>query len=189
VAKPDRRVERTRQTLLAAFRDLMLAHGYDGLTVREIIEHANIGRSTFYDHFDGLDDIFRESISPLLSVLADAVAPAQTVALSRVIGHFWENRRLSRVMFAGPTRPLMTGFLAELIHERLAATPRRRRAIPLIPLPLIAAHLAEAQLGLLAAWLGGKAPCTADAIAAALHRSAAASVGAFVDYRPSTSSG
>jgi AcrR family transcriptional regulator len=189
VTKPDRRVERTRQTLLGAFRDLMLAHGYDGLTVREIIEHANIGRSTFYEHFDGLDDIFRESFAPLLSVLAQAVAPAQPEALSRVIGHFWQNRPLSRIILAGPTRPLMAGFLSELIEERLAAMPRGRRAAPLIPLTLIAAQLAEAQLGLLAAWLGGKAPCTADVMATALHRSTAASFGAFVDYRPSTSSG
>jgi hypothetical protein len=56
-------------------------------------------------------------------------------------------------------------------------------------LPLITAYLAEARLGLLASWLGGKAACTPDAIAAALHRSTAASAGAFVDYRPSTSSG
>jgi AcrR family transcriptional regulator len=171
-------VERTRQTLLGAFRDLMLAHGYDGLTVREIIEHANIGRSTFYEHFDGLNDIFKESFAPLLSVLAEAVAPAQPDALPRVVGHFWQNRRLSRVILAGPTRPLMAGFLTELIEERLAARPS---ATPLIPLPLIAAHLAEAQLGLLAAWLGGKASCTADAIATALYRSTAASLVALLD--------
>jgi AcrR family transcriptional regulator len=79
---------------------------------------ANVGRSTFYEHFEGLDDVFRESIAPLLSVLAQAVAPEQPEALPRVIGHFWQNRRLSRVIFAGPTRPLMAGFLAELIAER-----------------------------------------------------------------------
>jgi hypothetical protein len=82
----------------------------------------------------------------------------------------------------------MAGFLSELIEERIAAMPSGRRAT-LLPRPLIAAYLAEAQLGLLAAWLGGKAPCTADTMATALHRTTAASFAAFVDYRPSTSSG
>ena len=56
--KPDRRVERTREALLRALRDLLFERGYDGFVVRDIVERANVGRSTFYEHFEGKDEIF-----------------------------------------------------------------------------------------------------------------------------------
>lgn len=49
--KADRRSERTRQLLNAALIELMLEQRYDEITVQDIIDRANIGRSTFYAHF------------------------------------------------------------------------------------------------------------------------------------------
>jgi AcrR family transcriptional regulator len=31
---------------------------YDALTVQEIVERANVGRTTFYDHYNSKDDLF-----------------------------------------------------------------------------------------------------------------------------------
>ena len=44
--RPDRRPERTRQALVAALIELILERGYETLTVEEVAERANIGRST-----------------------------------------------------------------------------------------------------------------------------------------------
>ena len=98
-----------------------------------------------------------------------------------VIAHFGHNRRLARAMMTGSPRRLVARFLAELIEAKLTTATRRARATrPLVPMPLIAAHLAEAQLGLIAAWLLGKSACTPETIAHALHVSTRASVAALL---------
>ena len=50
-AKEDRRVGRTRKLLEDALYDLIVEKGYDAVTVQDIIDRANIGRSTFYAHY------------------------------------------------------------------------------------------------------------------------------------------
>jgi len=159
--------------LLVGFRDLILERGYDRLTVRDVIEQANVGRSTFYEHFENIDDLFEQSIAPILSILADALeAQCDRDRLQMVVAHFWANRKMSRVILAEPTRPLLSRLLARLIEERLAKRVRASRGKkPAIPLGLIASHLAEAQLGLIGAWLSGTPACEASALAAALHAS------------------
>ena len=181
-ATPDRRVERTRRAILAAFRDLFLARGYDAVSVRDVVEAAGVGRSTFYEHFDDKDDLFRESVHPLLAVLAEAVGDGCDLErLEMVIAHFGENRRLARIMLAGSGRRRMARFLTELIESRLAAVARRMRgAKPLVPLRVIATHLAEAQLGLIDAWMSAKTACVPATVARALHASATASSAALL---------
>jgi AcrR family transcriptional regulator len=177
-AKPDRRAQRTRAQLLTAFGELVLARGYDALTVRDIIAHANVGRSTFYEHFENKDDILRRSLRPVFGVLADAVGTTQPRGeLEDILMHFRQNARLTRALLQGATHYLMSQILAELIEERLRSLPvSSRDAKPAIPLPSIAAHLAGAQLALIDWWLSSKAPCSCEALADAMRTSANASL-------------
>ena len=49
--KQDRRSQRTRHLLSAALVQLIREKDYNAITVSDIIERANIGRSTFYSHY------------------------------------------------------------------------------------------------------------------------------------------
>jgi AcrR family transcriptional regulator len=60
--KIDRRVQRTQQLVRSAMLSLIQEKGFETLTVQEIIDRANIGRATFYAHFDGKDDLPRQRI-------------------------------------------------------------------------------------------------------------------------------
>lgn len=170
MVRPDRRVERTRSALDRAFGRLLLARGYAALTVREVIEGAGVGRSTFYEHFESKEDLLRQSVRPLLGALAAVVddgAPA--AGLEPVVAHFQENRRVVRAMLDGPAQAVLTRLLAELIEERLAASRSRDHAPPIAP-RLIAAQLAGAQLALLDAWLASPHGTSPAAVAAAIVR-------------------
>ena len=68
----DRRVSRTRAMLLASFDQLLLADGYEAVSVRALTEHADVGRSTFYEHFEGKDDLLEHSVARPLAVIAAA---------------------------------------------------------------------------------------------------------------------
>ena len=56
----DRRQRKTRKAIYDAFESLMASEHYSAVTVAEIIERADIGRSTFYAHFETKDDLLRE---------------------------------------------------------------------------------------------------------------------------------
>ncbi|MGW0357525.1 MULTISPECIES: TetR/AcrR family transcriptional regulator [Nocardia] len=53
----DRRVRRTRSTLHRALIELMIERPYDRITVQDILDRADVGRSTFYAHFRSKDDL------------------------------------------------------------------------------------------------------------------------------------
>ena len=60
-AKPlDRRVQRTRRALHQALADLILEKRYDKITIQDIIDRANVGRSTFYTHFLDKEDLLEK---------------------------------------------------------------------------------------------------------------------------------
>jgi AcrR family transcriptional regulator len=177
-ARPDRRAQRTRALLVGAFNELVLERGYAALTVRDIIEHANVGRSTFYEHFENKDDILRRSLRPVFGVLADAVGSAQPLApVEDILAHLRENGRLARALLNGSTHYLMLRILADLIEERLSTLPPAPRdAQQLAPAASVAAHLAGGQLALIEAWLASKTPCPATQLAHALCAGANASL-------------
>lgn len=54
---PDRRIQRTRQLLLDALIELILEKGYEAVIVQDIIDRADVGRSTFYSHFQDKENL------------------------------------------------------------------------------------------------------------------------------------
>lgn len=65
----DRRVERTRNALYDALVGLIRDRGYSAIGVAEIVEAANVGRSTFYAHFHSKDELLVRSLERLRPVL------------------------------------------------------------------------------------------------------------------------
>lgn len=153
----DRRQQKTRAALHTAFRDLLLERGYLALRIGDVTARANIGRSTFYEHYRTMDDLLRASLRrPFmgLSQLVDTSRTAQAMrALEAQLQHFRENRQVARVLFTWPTRPVLASSLAELIADRLRTMTLTR---PLVPIELIARQIAEAQLVLLESWIAGR---------------------------------
>lgn len=68
----DRRQKKTRKAILDTFRSLLEKKRYDRITVQEIIDGADVGRSTFYSHFETKD------------MLLDALA-------GEIFNHIFEN--------------------------------------------------------------------------------------------------
>jgi AcrR family transcriptional regulator len=74
----DRRIARTQAAMRGALMRLLRRRPYVEITVQEILHEANIGRSTFYAHCSGKDQLLRLSFKLLGSELATMVAPLDT---------------------------------------------------------------------------------------------------------------
>ena len=68
-ANPDRRVRRTHELLRAALLELIQEKGYDRITVQDILDKADIGRSTFYAHFRDKEDLLDRGFDDVRAAL------------------------------------------------------------------------------------------------------------------------
>ncbi len=160
----DRRVARTIEALVKAFVSLMFERNYRTISVADITVRANVGRSTFYDHFHNKDEMLLASMGWMFAILADAVDPGcPRDPIDGLAAHFWDNRRLARVVLAPPIEAKLRRGLAAVIEERLSGPigdPVLRR--------IAAVRIAAGQLGLLEAWTKGELSAGADQIADAM---------------------
>jgi AcrR family transcriptional regulator len=62
---PDRRVQKTRKLLQDALIELVAEKGYEAISIREILDRANVGRSTFYAHFQDKDQLLHSILDRL----------------------------------------------------------------------------------------------------------------------------
>ena len=62
----DRRVQKTQNLLRGALVSLIAEKPYDAIVVKEILDRANVGRSTFYVHFRDKDDLLVSGIHEML---------------------------------------------------------------------------------------------------------------------------
>jgi len=171
-----RQSRKTRAALLQAFNRLAVERRYADIRIADIIRRADVGRSTFYEHFRNKDDVLRQSLAGLLDIVAAGVEDeCDTTHLRFVLDHFRENSALARGLINGPSSPQVVAVLAGLIEQRLAAMQQTHAIASFIPLDLAAAQLAGSQLGLIQAWLNRGATAATAALAEAMHRCGAAS--------------
>src|ERR1043165_5317104 len=160
--KTDARVRRTRDALGDALVALMQEKPFETITVQDVLDRAQVSRSTFYSHYSDKDDLlmsdaeeFFESISMALSVhgdKSDRVFPVREffTHLSDVQPFF---KALVKSGKYQENMELACGHFARGIERRLSDL-RRGKSIPSNHLPAIAFTHAVALLSLLTWWLG-----------------------------------
>jgi AcrR family transcriptional regulator len=167
--KVDRRIARTKQLLRDALMDLIVERGYDGITVQDITDHANVARTTFYLHYKDKDELLFEGMRDIYDQLfdsifedptrprgADAILTSMTDATDYV--HVAEYSDFYTVMLGekGSASFIMRvwQYLAESLHKRMIEEIiADTKTKPHMPIEALAYYLAGAQIGLIKWWL------------------------------------
>ena len=76
-ASNDRRVQKTKALLRGALVSLVAEKPYDSIVVKEILDRANVGRSTFYMHFHDKDDLLVSGIYEMLGPVPTRPSPGK----------------------------------------------------------------------------------------------------------------
>lgn len=159
----ERVANKTKSAIKKALLELLQEKNYPDITVREITERGNIGRSTLYKYYQSkanvLVDIHKDMFAHLfggLSTLESWLAPGPP---SELILLFEESRRLGRNPFSLSYKlGSDLDYLISKINLQLAATieERLRRICndgdSSIPLPILAQSIASLYSGLIMSW-------------------------------------
>jgi AcrR family transcriptional regulator len=159
--KADRRSRRSRRLVVDALLALMLEKRFDRITVQEIIQRADVGRSTFYAQFRNKEDVLQSEIERVFGQLhqehlASAAEPADRLLPSlELFRHVQETHPLYPALVRGlamdPHYQAVQRSLREAVARQLAVTAGSEDHS--VPPDLVADYLAGAFLTLVHWWL------------------------------------
>ena len=165
-ATPDRRKVKTIASLRTALIDLVLEKHYDEITVQDIIDRANVGRSTFYSHFRDKEDLLIGDWKKFLGLIAahvnlDASLHEPIAPVEALMMHLKDYHALYRALArSGKTDRLFavgTDYLAQAIEEKLKGDTGKAENLPVSP-EVFAYFLSLQIFGILKWWLDHNMP-------------------------------
>jgi AcrR family transcriptional regulator len=158
-----------------ALLSLILEKGYEAITVEDICERANIGRSTFYAHFMGKDDLKRSGLEHLRrqllerhrGVAASVQAGARPLGFSlAMFEHAREHMHLYRALVGSKGGAIaldtIRRTLCEFVRGELATIEGKGTTD--IPRELIVQYIVGAYMAVLTWWLDGGAKLAPERI-------------------------
>lgn len=170
--KMDRRIIRTRRMIRDAFTELMEEKGFDGVTVRDLAEKANINRGTFYLHYQDKYDLMEQSEREILNEIEEMVKEFNKITskqesltlinqqephpfLLKLFEYISENSDFMKVIIGPKGDPAFQVKLKEIvrlyIHEK--TTNHLSSAEMIVPLEYLSAFVTSAYLGVIQQWL------------------------------------
>jgi len=174
----DRRVARTRRALDTALFELIQIKRYDKITVQDIIDRADVGRSTFYAHYDTKDDLLLGSLDKLTADIDRHLEDASglTGPVLPVLGlfrHLAEHRPLFGALFGTRGIDLVMEAARVMFAGRALATIRAREAdgqTHEVQAEVRAEFLAGALMAFVRWWVDADLPMAPDRVARAFDR-------------------
>jgi AcrR family transcriptional regulator len=168
----DRRVQRTRQLLNEALMSLIVEKGYEAITVQNIIDRANLGRSTFYAHYQDKEDLLLSGMEEVVHSLIRSVenSPMENAGHGEsrrilstlpIFRHAQEQYHLHKAMVAGRGIDVIIktiqNHLMRHVQEQIGLLLADGQT-PSVPPPVIANYLVGTLLTLLIWWLDNNMP-------------------------------
>jgi AcrR family transcriptional regulator len=166
--KSDRRTQRTNHKLTEAMVELITEKRFDDVTVQNLIDRADVGRSTFYSHYRDKQDLFRKNWERFIEMLAQMInwenaGRSSFMPVTFLFEHlrnvhpFYRGMRRSGMLESVYTNGVRT--LKKQIEPELTA---RVKVDATIPVAILSDHLVNQLFVLLRWWLEQGMPYTPE---------------------------
>lgn len=176
--KMDRRQQKTRASIFEAFGELLSQKSYSKITVQEIIDKANVGRTTFYAHFETKDDLLREMCVEMFQHVFSPPPGAENThdfsletgnpkaIVTHILYHLLGNRKRCIDILSGEGGELFLGYFRQQLNVLvsqyiLTNMPRDGK----IPSDFLVNHVASSFVGMVQWWIAGRLRQTPEELA------------------------
>jgi AcrR family transcriptional regulator len=161
----DRRIQKTQNLLREALVSLIHEKNYDAIVVKEILDRANVGRSTFYTHFRDKDELLVSGIHDMLRSLQSTKPPSPAKLYERIIWfslpifeYHDQHRRNGEAKIGARGRAILHEHLQKVLADLIADDVRkdlrgRRKTAVQIPPDLLVQHVASTFIQVLNWWM------------------------------------
>ena len=124
----DRRQRKTRNAIFQAFTRLLEQKTYSALTVQEIIDEADISRSTFYAHFETKDELLKAMCTDIFDhVFSHDIMSEEHHDFSdkdsfqdhitHILCHLQEKQQTIKGIFFGECGEIFMRYLKEYLYQ------------------------------------------------------------------------
>lgn len=125
----DRRQKKTRDAIFTAFISLLSQKNFNQITVGDIIDSANVGRATFYAHFETKDYLLKELLKELFDHIFEADSGEENVhnhifdcdapdsVFLHLLKHLQNNDNNILELLSCPNNELFLGYFRENLKE------------------------------------------------------------------------
>ena len=161
----DRRQRKTREAIFGALTDLLAGKEFSRITVGEIIERADVGRATFYAHFETKDSLLEELCDDLFCHVFDGAAgeehrhlfhcdPPESPFL-HLFRHLLNNDNRILDLLSCPDNRLFLGHFKARLREMAAGQAHlfRDRKSEVLPEDFWVDHIASAFVDTVGWWI------------------------------------
>lgn len=159
----DRRIQRTRDALRVALMQLMVDVGWDAIDVQSLCEHANIGRSTFYQHYANKEELLKANFEALRTVLlaqtqAESTHAGPLAFVPGLVAHVFEAQDVFRALLGRRSGQYVQDRFRELLVQLVRAQEPPRTPPRHWQTDAQAHYLGGALFEMLVWWLGHNRP-------------------------------
>jgi AcrR family transcriptional regulator len=175
--KTDRRSRRSRSLVVDALLELMLEKRFERITVQEIIERADVGRSTFYAQFRNKEEVLQHLLAEVFGQLHTQHVPAgdpasQLLPSLALFQHVQETQPLYPALLRGlatdPHYQAVQRSLRDQVARQLSELPPGQHLA--VPGELLADYLAGALLTVVHWWLDHGSAYTPEQMEVFFHQ-------------------
>jgi AcrR family transcriptional regulator len=172
----DRRVQKTRKALHEALISLMMQKKYEWIAVQDILDRANVGRSTFYFHYHDKDELLLDGLNNLWDMLRQeqTAARSKTRKEEAVIGfslawfrHTYGHKDVFKLMVGSKAWEIVRARMEEMLIQLIKDQARplyKKRSSSGNSFELFAYFLGSGFLSVMTWWLSQKNPATPEQI-------------------------
>ena len=165
----DRRQQKTKAAIFNAFEALLARKNYSQITVQEIIDEANVGRTTFYAHFETKDALLEELCTNLFDHVFSDRPGAEThhdfslsegdfqTVVTHILYHLRESGKNVARLLMGESSDVFLQYFRQYLDQRvvtsLVAGVNREQLH--VPETFLRSHLSGSFVNMVQWWIQG----------------------------------